>query len=45
MREKLDSEDYEKWVLHKLNSWFAYLFNSLKIIYLQVYKISLFGLY
>lgn len=20
MREKLDSEDYEKWVLHKLNS-------------------------
>ena len=45
MREKLDSEDYEKWVLRQLNSWFAYLFSSLKIIYLQVYKISLFGLY
>lgn len=35
MREKLDSEDYEKWVLRQLNSWFAYLFSSLKIIYLQ----------
>jgi hypothetical protein len=43
MREKLDAEDYEKWVLRQLNSWFAYLFSSLKIIYLQVYKISLFG--
>jgi hypothetical protein len=21
MREKLDAQDYEKWVLHKLNSW------------------------
>jgi hypothetical protein len=21
MREKLDAEDYEKWVLHTLNSW------------------------
>ena len=45
MREKLDSEDYEKWVLRQLNSWFAYLFSSLKIIYLQFYKITLFGLY
>ena len=35
MREKLDAEDYEKWVLRQLNSWFAYLFSSLKIIYLQ----------
>ena len=34
-KEKLDAQDFEKYVLHKLNSWFAYLFSSLKIIYLQ----------
>jgi len=45
MREKLDAEDFEKWVLHKLNSWFYYLFSSLKIIYLHNHKISLFGLH
>ena len=44
-KERLDAEDLEKYVLSRLNSWFAYLFSSLKIIYLQFYKISLFGLY
>ena len=44
-KERLDAEDLEKYVLSRLNSWFTYLFSSLKIIYLQFYKISLFGLY
>jgi hypothetical protein len=44
MREKLDADDFERYVRLKLNSWFTKLFISLKIIYLQHLQISLLRL-